>query len=51
MRLGAMMYVPSFIKIGSAIEKFIKGRNRHKESMEIVKDYFHYSPFPYFEKL
>jgi hypothetical protein len=26
---GAMIYIPSFIKIGSAIQNFVKGIHRH----------------------
>jgi hypothetical protein len=33
---GAMIYVPSFIKIGSGIQKLIGGTHRHTESMEIA---------------
>jgi hypothetical protein len=34
--LDAMIYVPSFIKIGSAIQKFIRGIHRHTDSMLIA---------------
>jgi hypothetical protein len=33
---GAMIYIPSFIKIGSAIQKLIGGIHRHTDSMEIA---------------
>jgi hypothetical protein len=33
---GAMTYVPSFIKIGSGIQKLIEGIHRHTDSMEIA---------------
>jgi hypothetical protein len=33
---GAMIYIPSFIKIGSAIEKLIGGIRRQTDSMEIA---------------
>jgi hypothetical protein len=33
---GAMMYVPSFIKIGSDIQKLIGRTYRHKEGIEIA---------------
>jgi hypothetical protein len=33
---GAVTYIPSFIKIGSAIKKFIKGIHRHTDRMEIA---------------
>jgi hypothetical protein len=39
---GAMIYVPSFIKIGSAIQKLIGGMHRHRGSMEIAQAYFHF---------
>jgi hypothetical protein len=32
---GAMIYIPSFIKIGSGIQTLIGGINRHTDSMEI----------------
>jgi hypothetical protein len=36
MGLGAMIYLPSFIKIGSGIQKLIRGIYRQKDSMEIA---------------
>jgi hypothetical protein len=33
---GAMIYIPSFIKIGSAIQRLIGGINRHTDSMQIA---------------
>jgi hypothetical protein len=33
---GAMIYIPSFIKIGSGIQKFIEGIHRHTDGMEIA---------------
>jgi hypothetical protein len=33
---GAMMYIPSFIKIGSAIQRFLGGIHRHTDSMVIT---------------
>jgi hypothetical protein len=33
---GAMIYIPSFIKIGSGIQKLIGGIHRHTERMEIM---------------
>jgi hypothetical protein len=33
---GAMIYKPSFINIGSCIQKLIEGNHRHTGSMEIV---------------
>jgi hypothetical protein len=32
---GAMIYIPSFIKIGSGIQKLIDEIHRHRDSMEI----------------
>jgi hypothetical protein len=32
---GVMIYIPSFIKTGSAIQKLIRGIYRHTESMVI----------------
>jgi hypothetical protein len=32
---GATIYVPSFIKIGSGIQKLIRGIRRHTDSMVI----------------
>jgi hypothetical protein len=31
-----MMYIPSFIKIGSGIQKWIRGIHRNTDSMEIT---------------
>jgi hypothetical protein len=33
---SAMIYIPSFIKTGSGIQKLIWGIHRHKNSMEIA---------------
>jgi hypothetical protein len=33
---SAMIYIPSFIKIGSGIQKFIRGIHRHADSMVIA---------------
>jgi hypothetical protein len=33
---GAMTYIPSFIKIGSGIQKYIGGIHRHTDSMELA---------------
>jgi hypothetical protein len=33
---GAMIHIPSFIKIGSAIQKLIVGIHRHTDRMEIA---------------
>jgi hypothetical protein len=33
---GAMMYIPNFIKTGSAIQKLIRGIHRHTDSMVIA---------------
>jgi hypothetical protein len=33
---GAMIYTPSFIQIGSGIQKLIAGIHRHTDSMEIA---------------
>jgi Uri superfamily endonuclease len=32
---GAMIYIPSFIKIGSGIQKMIERIQRHTDSMEM----------------
>jgi hypothetical protein len=32
---GVMIYIPSFIKIGSGIQKLVGGIHRHTDSMEI----------------
>jgi hypothetical protein len=39
--LGAMMYILSLIKIGSAIQKLIGGIHRHTDGMETAKAYFY----------
>jgi hypothetical protein len=38
MNSGVMIYIPSFIKIGSGVQKLMGGGdgNRHKDSMEIA---------------
>jgi hypothetical protein len=33
---GAMIYIPSFLKIGSGIQKLIGEIHRHTDSMEIA---------------
>jgi hypothetical protein len=33
---GAMIYIPSFITLGSGIQKLIRGIRRHTDSMEIA---------------
>jgi hypothetical protein len=33
---GAMIYIPSFIKIGSGIHKLVWGIQRHTDSMKIA---------------
>jgi hypothetical protein len=34
---GALMYIPSFIEIGSSIQKLMRGgTHRHTDSMEIA---------------
>jgi hypothetical protein len=37
---GAIIYIPSFIKIGSGIQKLIRGIHRHTNRMEITLAYF-----------
>jgi hypothetical protein len=37
---GAMTHIPSFIKIGSTIQKLIGGIHRHKGSIMIAQTYF-----------
>jgi hypothetical protein len=36
MGYGDMIYIPSFIKIGSGIQKLIGGIHRHTDSIEIT---------------
>jgi hypothetical protein len=33
---GAMIYTPSFIRVGSGIQKLLKGIHRHTTSMMIT---------------
>jgi hypothetical protein len=33
---GAMIYVPSFIKIGSGVQRFIGGTHRHREHGDLI---------------
>jgi hypothetical protein len=40
---GAMMYIPSFVKISSGIEKLIAGIHRHKPTL--IYFYFFFSEF------
>jgi hypothetical protein len=41
---GAMIYIPCFINIGSAIKNLMGGRiHRHTDSMEIPHAYFYFS--------
>jgi hypothetical protein len=37
---GAMMYVPSFMKIGTGILKLIEGTHKHTGSMVTAYAYF-----------
>jgi hypothetical protein len=39
---GAMMYIPRFIKIGSAIQKLIVGIHRHTDNEVIALAYFYF---------
>jgi hypothetical protein len=39
---GAMIYVPSFIKIGSGIQKLIRRIHRHTDSTVISYAYFYF---------
>jgi Uri superfamily endonuclease len=36
MGTGAMIYIPSFIKIGSGIQKLMERIHRHTDRMEIA---------------
>jgi hypothetical protein len=40
---GAIIYIPSFIKIGSAIQNLIWRIHKHTKSMEITQTYIHFS--------
>jgi hypothetical protein len=40
MSSGAMIYVPSFINIGSATQKLIRGIHRHTDSMLITEAFY-----------
>jgi hypothetical protein len=46
---GAMMYIPSFIKIGSGLQKIIGGEDMqtqgHTDSMVISYAYFYFSKY------
>jgi hypothetical protein len=39
---GAMIYIPSFMRIGSGIQKLIEGIHRHTDSMVIAYAYFYF---------
>jgi hypothetical protein len=43
MGADAMIYIPSFIKIGSGIQNLIRGIHRHKDNKAISYAYFHFS--------
>jgi hypothetical protein len=36
MDLGAMVYIPNFIKVGSSTQKLIRGIHRHTDRIEIA---------------
>jgi hypothetical protein len=36
MSSGALINVPSFIKIGSGIQKLIRGDNRHRQQRDLI---------------
>jgi hypothetical protein len=36
MGLGAVIYVPSFIKIGSGIQKLIRGIHTHRQQRDLI---------------
>jgi hypothetical protein len=38
----AMIYIPSFTKIGSGIQKLIKGIDIRTDSIEFASAYFHF---------
>jgi hypothetical protein len=37
---GAVMYIPSFIKIGSGIQKLVRGIHRLTDRTEVAQAYF-----------
>jgi hypothetical protein len=39
---GAMMYIPSFVKIGSGIQKSMLGIHRHTDRKELAHAYFNF---------
>jgi hypothetical protein len=39
---GVMTYIPSFIKIGSAIQRLIVGIHRHTDNMVISEAYYYF---------
>jgi hypothetical protein len=39
---SAMIYIPSFMKIGSVIRKLISGIHRYTDSMVISQAYFYF---------
>jgi hypothetical protein len=39
----AILFIPNFIKIDSAIQKLIQGIHGNTESMEIAKAYIHFT--------
>jgi hypothetical protein len=41
----AMVYTPSFVKIGRGVQKFVDGMQRHAESTVNAYDYIYYYLF------
>jgi hypothetical protein len=41
---GTLIHIPSFIKIGSGIQKFTWGESRHTDNMEMHKPTFIFFP-------
>jgi hypothetical protein len=42
MSSGVMTYIASLIKIGSIVQKLIRGIYKHTDSKEIAQAYFHF---------
>jgi hypothetical protein len=48
---GAMIYVPSFMKIGSGIRKLMGGIHRHKQQGYLISLFLFSAYYPYFVKI
>jgi hypothetical protein len=51
MELGAMIYISSLIKIGTGIQKFIRGDTQeHRQQRDLISVHLFLDYLPYFQK-